>query len=222
VRWPAYIKLQRKRRVLYERLKTPPAINQFTRTLDKNTATSLFKLLNKYRPEDKLARKKRLLEAAKKRAEEIKAKKTPEKKAHKRHFTVKYGINHITALIESKRAKLVVIAHDVDPIEIVVWLPALCRKLQIPYCIVKGKARLGAVVGKKNATALALIGVNKEDEPDLALLSDTAKELYNDKYDEIRLNKASAWGGGKFGAKSVAKRAKKAKAELKDKRPRTQ
>lgn len=44
------------------------------------------------------------------------------------------------------KAQLVVIAHDVDPIELVVWLPALCRKMEIPYCIVKGKARLGAVV----------------------------------------------------------------------------
>lgn len=38
------------------------------------------------------------------------------------------------------------IAHDVDPIELVVWLPALCRKMEIPYCIVKGKARLGTVI----------------------------------------------------------------------------
>ena len=37
------------------------------------------------------------------------------------------------------------IAHDVDPIELVVWLPALCRKMNVPYCIVKGKARLGQV-----------------------------------------------------------------------------
>jgi large subunit ribosomal protein L7Ae len=223
VKWPLYIKLQRKRRVLYDRLKTPPAINQFTRTLDKNNATSLFKLLSKYRPEDKIARSKRLLEAAKKRAEAVKAGKPAEKKADtKKHWSVKYGINHITALVESKRAKLVVIAHDVDPIELVVWLPALCRKVQVPYVIVKGKSRLGAVVGKKTATALALVGVNKEDEADFSLLTDVAKEHFNDKYDEIRLNKAGAWGGGKFGAKSLAKRAKKAKAELKEKRPRTQ
>jgi len=39
----------------------------------------------------------------------------------------------------------VLIAHDVDPIELVVWLPALCRKMNVPYCIVKGKARLGQV-----------------------------------------------------------------------------
>ena len=45
------------------------------------------------------------------------------------------------------KAQLVVIAHDVDPIELVVWLPALCRKMGVPYAIVKGKARLGAVSG---------------------------------------------------------------------------
>jgi len=44
------------------------------------------------------------------------------------------------------KAQLVVIAHDVDPFELVVWLPALCRKMEVPYCIVKGKARLGSVL----------------------------------------------------------------------------
>jgi large subunit ribosomal protein L7Ae len=43
------------------------------------------------------------------------------------------------------KAQLVVIAHDVDPIELVVWLPALCRKMGVPYAIVKGKSRLGSV-----------------------------------------------------------------------------
>ena len=31
---------------------------------------------------------------------------------------VKYGINHITQLIEEGKAQCVVIAHDVDPIEL--------------------------------------------------------------------------------------------------------
>merc|ERR1711898_87467 len=61
--------------------------------------------------------------------------------------------------IEEKKAKLVVLAHDVDPIEIVVWLPSLCKARGVPYCIVKSKARLGAVVGKKNATCLAITDV---------------------------------------------------------------
>ncbi|XP_022739891.1 60S ribosomal protein L7a-1-like isoform X3 [Durio zibethinus] len=81
-------------------------------------------LLN-YRPEDKAPRKEHLLKKAKK------------------PIVVKYGLNHVTYLIEQNKAQLVIIAHDVDPIELVVWLLALCRKVEIPYCIVKGKACLG-------------------------------------------------------------------------------
>jgi large subunit ribosomal protein L7Ae len=42
----------------------PPAIAQFSHTLDKNTATQLFKLLDKYRPESKQEKKARLTAAA--------------------------------------------------------------------------------------------------------------------------------------------------------------
>lgn len=56
---------------------------------------------------------------------------------------LKFGINHVTELVESKKAKLVLIASDVDPIELVVWLPTLCRKKNVAFCIVKSKARLG-------------------------------------------------------------------------------
>ena len=55
----------------------------------------------------------------------------------KKPVVVKYGINHITTLVEQRQASLVVIAHDVDPIELVVWLPALCRRMDVPYVIVK-------------------------------------------------------------------------------------
>jgi len=206
VRWPKYIRLQRQRRVLYARLKTPPSINQFTRTLDKNTATTLFKFLVKYKPESKEVKKKRLLEQAKIKAEATKKKpegdQTPAASTpFKKHNYVKYGINHITRLVESKKAKLVVIAHDVDPIEIVIWLPALCRKMQVPYCIVKGKARLGAVVGTKTATALALTRVNNEDQNELRTLAQGIKESFNDRYEELIL-KRKVWGGGKLGNKS--------------------
>jgi large subunit ribosomal protein L7Ae len=51
-------------------LKVPPAIAQFTHTLDKNTATQLFKLLNKYRPETKQEKKSRLEATAKATAED--------------------------------------------------------------------------------------------------------------------------------------------------------
>ena len=60
VRWPEYVRLQRQRKILNMRLKVPPALNQFTHTLDRNTAAQAFKLLNKYRPETKAEKKERL------------------------------------------------------------------------------------------------------------------------------------------------------------------
>merc|ERR1712204_24166 len=49
----------------------------------------------------------------------------------KKPISIKFGINHITKLCEQKKAQLVCIAHDVDPIELVMWLPAVCRKMDI-------------------------------------------------------------------------------------------
>ena len=38
VKWPKYINLQRQKRIMLMRLKVPPAINQFSMTIDKNQA----------------------------------------------------------------------------------------------------------------------------------------------------------------------------------------
>jgi hypothetical protein len=65
VKWPRYVKLQRQKQVLLNRIKVPPAINQFRHTLEKNHSTELFRLLNKYKPESPQDKKKRLLEEAK-------------------------------------------------------------------------------------------------------------------------------------------------------------
>ena len=140
------------------------------------TATNLFKLLLKYRPEDKKQKKERLLA----KAEAEKDGKTLESK---KPICVKFGINHITELVENNKAQLVVIAHDVDPIELVIWLPALCRKMNVPYCIVKGKARLGAVVHQKTATALALTTCKNEDKLEFSKLIESMKANFNDRYE---------------------------------------
>jgi len=196
VKWPKYVRIQRQRRVLSMRLKVPPALNQFvTRTLDKNQAQTLFKLLLKYRPEDKKQKKERLAAEA----TAVAAGKEPEKK---KPMVVKYGLNHITTLIEAGKAQMVVIAHDVDPIELVVWLPALCKKMGVPYCIVKGKARLGAIVHKKNAAALCLTGVKNEDQREFAKLVDSFKAQYNE-------GARVQWGGGIMGIKSQHKQKQK-------------
>ena len=67
LKWPRYIRMQRQRKVLYQRLKVPPSINQFQNSLDKNLSINLFKLLHKYRPEDKQSKKERVQGEAEKK-----------------------------------------------------------------------------------------------------------------------------------------------------------
>merc|ERR1711997_818577 len=92
---------------------------------------------------------------------------------------------------ETKKAKLVVIAHNVEPIEQVCWLPTLCRKKDVPYCIIKGKSRLGQLVHKKTATAVALTNSKPEDTSELQKLCENFKAQFNDNV-EVRRK----WGGG--------------------------
>mmetsp|Transcript_18976 Transcript_18976/g.13588 ORF Transcript_18976/g.13588 Transcript_18976/m.13588 type:complete len:259 (-) Transcript_18976:75-851(-) len=187
VKWPKYIRIQRQKRVLFQRLKVPPTINQFTQTLQKNQAANLFKLLAKYSPENRQEKKLRL----KSEAEAGKDKKT-EKPVH-----LKFGLNHITTLVEEEKAKLVVIAHDVDPVELVIFLPALCRKKGVPFCFVRGKAALGKLVHQKTATCVALTEVRREDFTDLETLSQQFKDQFNNS-DALR----RTWGGGVMGIKN--------------------
>ena len=202
VKWPKYVRIQRQRAVLYQRLKVPPSINQFTRTLGKNEAMTVFTLFNKYRPETPAAKKQRLKEAAAAQA----GGKT-DSGGNKAPNVIKFGLKHVTTLIEEKKAQLVLIACDVDPIELVMWMPALCRKLQVPFMIVKDKARLGALVHQKTTAVCCLTSVGKEDESQLRLLQDLAMEKYNDNADLVR-----KWGGGIMGLKTQAKLDKRAKA----------
>jgi large subunit ribosomal protein L7Ae len=60
---------------------------------------------------------------------------------------IRKGINETTKSIERKSAKLVVIASDVDPEEIVIHIPMLCEEKGIPYVYVPTKVELGKAVG---------------------------------------------------------------------------
>ncbi|KEF57787.1 60S ribosomal protein L8-B [Exophiala aquamarina CBS 119918] len=201
--WSKYVRLQRQKKILNMRLKVPPAIAQFQHTLDRNTAAQTFKLLNKYRPETKVQKKERL-HAEATAVEQGKKKED----ASKKPYVVKYGLNHVVGLIENKKASLVLIPNDVDPIELVVFLPALCRKMGVPYAIIKGKARLGTVVHKKTAAVVALTEVKGEDKSELSKLVSAINDGYTSKHEESRRH----WGGGIMGSKAVARQEKKRKA----------
>lgn len=205
VKWPKYIKRQRQKVVLKKRLRVPPAINQFNLPVDRHTKKELMKFALKYKPETKIETQQRLKREA---ANKVKDAKAP---AKVKKPELKFGIARVTRYVEQKRAKLVMIAHDVEPLEIVLWLPALCKKMEVPYCIVKGKANLGKLVGKKTTTCAAFLNINGNDKPTFDKLLDAVKLSYNDRYEETNRK----WGGLTFSRKSKQQAAAKKKAALK-------
>jgi len=206
VKWPRYIRIQRQKKVLENRLKVPPPINQFSHTLDRQTAKQLFRVLDKYRPESRAARKARL----KARAQDKAKGKTdvPTKKIN----SLKQGANCVVRAVEQKKAQLVVIAHDVEPLELVLFIPSLCRKMGIPYCIIKGKARLGRLVNRKTCTCVALTSVESGDRGQFSKVLEAIKTNFNERYEELRRH----WGGGALGSKSSARLAKIERAKVKE------
>lgn len=60
---------------------------------------------------------------------------------------IRKGVNETTKAIERKTAKLVVLAEDVQPEEIVVHIPMLCAESGIPLAYVPTKKELGVAVG---------------------------------------------------------------------------
>eukprot|EP00405_Crypthecodinium_cohnii_P051312 CAMPEP_0206599246 /NCGR_PEP_ID=MMETSP0325_2-20121206/45080_1 /ASSEMBLY_ACC=CAM_ASM_000347 /TAXON_ID=2866 /ORGANISM="Crypthecodinium cohnii, Strain Seligo" /LENGTH=126 /DNA_ID=CAMNT_0054110311 /DNA_START=166 /DNA_END=543 /DNA_ORIENTATION=- len=82
-----------------------------------------------------------------------------------------------------------------------------CRKKEVPYCIIKGKARLGTLVHQKTATCVALTTVRQEDNAELGKLAESFKGMFNENV-EIRRR----WGGGIMGQKSQHVTQRKEKA----------
>ena len=195
VQFPQYVRIQRQRRILMKRLKVPPPVNHFSHTLDKSSAIQLFKFLEKYRPESKKEKKERIKNQAEKADKSLKVSSEMTKKP------LVYGINNVTAAIETKKAQLVIIAHDVNPIELVIWLPALCRKLEIPYCIVKSKSRLGQVVGLSTCSTIALTDIKPEDRSLFNKIVDAVNAGFLSKYKE----EMHKWGGGELSEKTIEK-----------------
>merc|ERR1719203_2349959 len=199
MKWPKYIRVQRQEQILKKRLKVPSAIAQFSRTADKSLTKNLFNLFKKYSPPTKEERKQRLKDIAK-------AKANGEEFQQAKEYQIKFGLNHVTNLVQRKQAALVLIAHDVAPLEMVVWLPTLCYKMGVPFVIVKGKAALGQLVRMKTATCCCLTGVRSEDGQDLENLKQAVMSSSNEKFEENR----KRIGQAEMGVKTLAKMKKRA------------
>ena len=70
---------------------------------------------------------------------------------------VRKGTNETTKAIEKGQAKLVVVAEDVQPPEVVAHLPLLCDERKIPIVFVPSKDQIGPAIGIDVSTAAAAI-----------------------------------------------------------------
>ena len=85
----------------------------------------------------------------------------------------KKGTNEVTKAIERGNAKIVFVAQDTNPKEIIMHLPALCEEKGIPLVPVPKKDELGEVVGLNIPTAS--IAVIQEGDAKQAIKELTSK-----------------------------------------------
>ncbi|MBI2105271.1 50S ribosomal protein L7ae [Candidatus Woesearchaeota archaeon] len=87
---------------------------------------------------------------------------------------IKKGTNEVTKAVERNRAKLVVLAQDVQPEEVVMHLPILCDERKIPCIPVNAKTELGAAAGLQlGCSSVAII----EEGESKKLINEIAKEI---------------------------------------------
>nr|QJX60202.1 2IMPLY1-degron-tvmvS-MCP-tevS-cNOT7-F2A-nTEVp-FRB-T2A-FKBP-cTEVp-P2A-L7Ae-SMASh [Cloning vector pB-9-2IMPLY1-degron-tvmvS-MCP-tevS-cNOT7-F2A-nTEVp-FRB-T2A-FKBP-cTEVp-P2A-L7Ae-SMASh] len=112
---------------------------------------------------------------------------------------VKKGTNETTKAVERGLAKLVYIAEDVDPPEIVAHLPLLCEEKNVPYIYVKSKNDLGRAVGIEVPCASAAIINEGELRKELGSLVEKIKGLQKGSADEMEECSQHLPGAGSSG-----------------------
>jgi large subunit ribosomal protein L7Ae len=90
---------------------------------------------------------------------------------------VRKGTNESTKAVERGAAKLVVIATDVDPPEIVAPLPYICDEKKIPFIFVPSKEKLGNACGIDVAAGAVAIAEPGEAEKLVKEIIEKLKEM---------------------------------------------
>ena len=87
---------------------------------------------------------------------------------------IRKGTNETTKTIERGKAKLVLIAEDVSPPEVVAHLPLLCDERKAVYVYVPEKQRIGEALGLTVGSAAAAIEETGDSEK---LVTEIAEKL---------------------------------------------
>ena len=70
---------------------------------------------------------------------------------------IKKGSNEVTKVIERGVAKLVVIAEDTNPLEIVMHIPILCEEKGVPCLTIASREELGNAAGLNVSTSSVVV-----------------------------------------------------------------
>ena len=92
----------------------------------------------------------------------------------KKDGKIKIGVNEVTKAVERGTAKLVLVAEDVEPAEITMHLPVICKEKGIPISYVKTRKELGEKAGIEVGTTAAVIIEGGEARKEL---QDTIKKI---------------------------------------------
>lgn len=95
----------------------------------------------------------------------------------KKNGKIRVGSNEVTKAIERGNAKLVMIAQDVSPPELVMHLPIICSEKNIPFTFVQTKKELGEKAGLKVGTSSIAIVSEGDAKKDIEDLSKKLTEL---------------------------------------------
>ncbi|MES1902305.1 MAG: 60S ribosomal protein L7A [Paramarteilia canceri] len=207
-KFPRYVRLQRKMKTLKKRLKSPPQIHQFSNYADQQTKINLAIFLKKNAPETSKMKKIRVQSALasnnidinnrEDRLKQVKLLKTP-------YTPIKYGVSEVTKLVQQHKAKLVIIAANVDPIINVLHLPSLCAHHNVAYCIVADKGWLGQFVHQKKVSSIAITEPKADTKELLNNLVKTCMVNYNNVYETTR----TTWGTSELSVRAQKVKDKK-------------
>jgi len=90
---------------------------------------------------------------------------------------LKIGSNEVTKAIERQKAKLVLMAEDVTPPEIMMHLPLICAEKNVPYGYVATRKELGEKSGIGVATTAVAIVEEGDSKKELEEIVKKLNEL---------------------------------------------
>ena len=90
---------------------------------------------------------------------------------------IRKGVNETTKAVERGIAKLVIMAGDVEPQEILMHIPVLCGEKQVPFAYVPSKLELGKASGIEVPTSSIAIVEEGEAKKLIAEIAEKLKAL---------------------------------------------